>query len=59
MESLDLELFEEFNNKIKNIKLYSKAIDVYNEYIAKSNNNTIHKLMKSVIDENKYKKKTM
>ncbi len=57
MESADLELFEEFNNKIKNINLYSKAIDVYNDYVTKSNNNTIHKLMKSVIDDNRYTKK--
>ena len=56
MDSAELKLFEDFNNKIKNVKLYSKAIDIYNEYITKSNNSTTHKLMKSVIDENRYKK---
>ena len=57
MDSKDLQLFEEFSNKLNNINLYSKAIEIYNDYVVKTNNNDIQKLMKSIIDENKYKKK--
>lgn len=57
MNSKDLKLFEEFNNKLNSVNLYSKAIDVYNDYVVKTTDVSIQQLMKSLIDENKYKKK--
>ena len=57
MNSKDSKLFDEFSAKLNNVNLYSKAIDIYNDYVTKTNDSTTHKLMKSIIDENKYKKK--
>jgi len=56
MESKDLELFEEFNKKINGVEIYSKAVEIYNEYISKTNNFILQKLMESLMDENNYRK---
>jgi hypothetical protein len=56
MESEDLQLFKEFNKKINNIKIHSKANDIYNDYISKTHNTCLQKLMTSVINSKNYKK---
>lgn len=51
------EHFDNCNKELKEINLYSKAIDIYNNYISKVNDGTEYKLIESLLCDNKYKKR--
>jgi hypothetical protein len=57
MESEDLEIVEEFINKLNKITLYSRAVLLFNEYFSRTNKPVVKKILESYINDNNYKKR--
>jgi hypothetical protein len=51
------ETFDKFKIHLKDITIYSKAIDAYNNFSSEASDNKEYKLIESMLNENNYRKK--